>query len=248
MTSPTSIPGPADPPSTLSDADVVARILAGEPALFEILIRRYNQRLYRIARSVLRDDAEAEDVLQQAYVSAFGHLDQFAGRAQFSTWLAKIVFHEALARYRRRRREVALAPSSETEEDAMNRIESRSPNPEQQALLGELRGHLEAVIDALPATYRVVFVLREVEGMSTSETAACLDLREDAVKTRLHRARAILREELYQRAGVAAASAYAFDLSRCDRVVAGVFARLGIEAGTALRPSRPASVPRPRRR
>jgi RNA polymerase sigma-70 factor (ECF subfamily) len=224
-------PSPAETPTTLSDAEVVTRIRAGEPALFEILIRRYNQRLYRIARSVLRDDAEAEDVLQQAYVSAFGHLDQFAGRAQFSTWLTKIAFHEALARARRRRREVALAPPSEPEEDAMNRIQSPSPNPEQQVLQGELRGQLEAVIDALPATYRVVFVLREVEGMSTSETAACLDLREDAVKTRLHRARALLREELFHRAGLAAGSAFAFHLARCDRVVAGVFARLGLALG-----------------
>src|SRR5689334_21297311 len=95
-----STPEPIELPSTLSDEDVVARVLAGEPALFEILIRRYNQRLYRIARSVLRDDAEAEDVMQQAYVSAFGHLDQFAGRAKFSTWLTKIAFHEALARAR----------------------------------------------------------------------------------------------------------------------------------------------------
>ena len=211
--------------STLSDEDVVARVRAGETALFEILMRRYNQRLYRIARSVLRDDAEAEDVMQQAYVDAYTHLAQFEGRAKFSTWLSRIAFHEALARARRRRRQ-APVPSGAGEEEAMSRIESTDPTPEHRALQEEMRGHLEAAIDALPSLYRCVFVMREVEGLSTAESAACLGIREDAAKTRLSRARALLREELYRRAGATASSAFAFHRSRCDRVVSAVLTRL----------------------
>jgi RNA polymerase sigma-70 factor (ECF subfamily) len=220
--------------NALSDEDVVARVLAGDTPLFEILMRRYNQRLYRVARSVLRDDDEAEDVMQQAYVEAYTHLAQFAGRAKLSTWLTRIAFHEAIARWKRRRREGTSRFSPESEEDAMNRVISAEPTPEHQALQGELRGQLESAIDALPAIYRAVFVLREVEGLSTAETALCLDIREDAVKTRLHRARALLRAELYRRAGATAGSAFAFHLSRCDRVVAAVFARLATAPSDTL--------------
>jgi RNA polymerase sigma-70 factor, ECF subfamily len=217
--------------SALSDEEVVERVLAGDTAVFEILMRRYNQRLYRVARSVLRDDAEAEDVMQQAYVEAYAHLAQFAGRARFSTWLTRIAFHEALARWRRRRREGDARFAADPEEEA-SMVTSTDPSPEHQALQGELRAQLESAIDALPPLYRSVFVLREVEGLSTAETAACLDVREDAVKTRLHRSRALLRDELYRRAGSAAASAFAFHLSRCDRIVAAVLARLPAASGT----------------
>lgn len=210
----------------LSDDEVVRRVLAGDGPLFEVLMRRYNQRLYRVARAILRDDAEAEDVMQQAYVEAYSHLGQFAGRAMFSTWLTKIAVYEALARVRRRRRDASGTPVLDSEEDAMSRVKSTAPDPEQQALQGEHRLLLESAIEALPTAYRSVFMLREVEGMSTAEVAECLGLREDAVKTRLHRARALLREELYERAGVATASAFSFHLSRCDRVVSAVFAQL----------------------
>jgi RNA polymerase sigma-70 factor (ECF subfamily) len=212
--------------STLSDEDVVARVLTGETALYEILLRRYNQRVFRVARSVLRDDVEAEDVMQQAYVDAYAHLSQFAGQARFSTWLTRIAFHEALARLKRRRREGSLRAAPQPDGDPMEMVRSSAPSPEEQALHGELRGHLEAAIDALPTTYRTAFVMREVEGLSTSETAACLGKSEDVVKTRLHRARALLREELYRRAGANAASAFGFQGARCDRVVAAVFERL----------------------
>lgn len=215
--------------STLSDEDVVARVLRGETALFEILLRRHNQRVFRVARSVLRDDLEAEDVMQQAYVDAYAHLSQFAGQAKFSTWLTRIAFHEALARLKRHRREGALRASPVGNEDPMEMVRSSGPNPEDQALHGELREHLEAAIDALPATYRMAFVMREVEGMSTSEAAACLGKSEDVVKTRLHRARALLRDDLYRRAGATAASAFAFQGARCDRVVAAVFERLRLD-------------------
>jgi RNA polymerase sigma-70 factor (ECF subfamily) len=215
----------------LSDEDVVRRVLAGDHALFEVLMRRYNQRLYRIARAILRNDGEAEDVMQQSYVEAYSHLGQFEGRAKFSTWLTKIAVYEALARVRRRVREAPLGRQSKAkgeEEDTMGRIRSKEPSPEQQASQGELRKLLESAIESLPATYRSVVVLRDVEGMSTAETAECLGLREDAVKTRLHRARALLRKKLYDRAGVTAPTAFPFHLTRCNRVVAAVFARLDL--------------------
>lgn len=212
----------------LSDEEAVRRVLAGDGPLFEVLMRRYNPRLYRVARAILRDDSEAEDVMQQTYVEAYAHLGQFAGRAKFSTWLTKIAVYEALARVRRRRRDAPPAPQPESEEDPMSRVKSMGPDPEQQALQGEMRALLESAIEALPEGYRSVFVLRDVEEMSTAEAAECLGLREEAVKTRLHRARALLREELYERAGVAAATVFPFHLSRCDRVVSAVFERLAL--------------------
>lgn len=216
---------------TLSDEDVVQRVLAGESALFEVVMRRYNQRLYRVARAILRNDGEAEDVMQAAYVDAYSHLGQFEGRAKFSTWLTKIAVYEALARVRRRARESSGTRrwNEEGEEgDPMSGIQSEGPNPEQQASQGELRTLLESAIECLPAPYRSVVMLRDVEGMSTAETAECLSLREDAVKTRLHRARTLLRKELYERAGVTAPIAFSFHLTRCDRVVSAVFARLNL--------------------
>ncbi|HXH07690.1 MAG TPA: RNA polymerase sigma factor [Vicinamibacterales bacterium] len=216
-------------PGELSDMEIVSRVRAGETALFEILVRRYNQRLYRVARAILRDEAEAEDAMQQAYVNAYLHLDQFADRASFSTWLTRIAAHEALARARRRARAapaVAIDDPPPRAEEGMSLLSSSDPSPEHQAFAGELRALLEAAIDALPQAYRSVFVLREVEGLSTAETAECLDLSEEAVKTRLHRAKQLLREALYDRAGVAAPEAFQFHLARCDRVVAGVFERL----------------------
>lgn len=211
-----------------SDEEIAQRVLAGDGPLFELLMRRYNGRLYRVARAILRDDSEAEDVMQQAYVEAYAHLSQFAGRAKFSTWLTKIAVHEALARVRRRGR-LALATSpDDAEEDTMSTLKSTGPDPEQGAMQGELRALLESAIDTLPALYRSVFVFREVEGMSTAETAECLELREDAVKTRLLRAKALLREQLYERAGLASTTVFSFHLSRCDRVVSAVFERLGL--------------------
>jgi RNA polymerase sigma-70 factor (ECF subfamily) len=218
----------------LSDDEVVGRVLAGDRAVFEVLMRRYNQRLYRVARAILRDDSEAEDVMQHAYVQAYLHLGEFAGRASFATWLTKIAVYEALARARRRSRDRAPAPFAESGEDAMNTLPSSDPDPEQQALHGELRALLESAIESLPQTYRPVLILREVEGMSTADTAECLGLSEDVVKTRLRRARALLRDELLERAGVTAGSAFTFHLSRCDRVVSAVFERLRLETPATL--------------
>jgi RNA polymerase sigma-70 factor, ECF subfamily len=164
--------------------------------------------------------------MQHAYVEGYLHIDQFAGRASFSTWLTKIAVYEALARVRRRGKELLSEPLHDSDEDPMSTLRSPRLDPEQEALQGEARVLLEAAIEALPAAYRSVFVMREVEGMSTAETGECLDLSGEAVKTRLHRARALLREELLERAGIAAPTAFSFHLSRCGRVVAAVFERL----------------------
>jgi RNA polymerase sigma-70 factor (ECF subfamily) len=188
-------------------------------------MRRHNQRIYRAARAILRDDGEAEDVMQDAYVRAFTHLEEFEGRARFSTWLTRIAVHEALARSRRGRRFQPI--DSRTEETQSMSTPSRS-NPEQQASDGEIRSVLERAIDALPDEFRSVFVLRAIEEMDGAETAECLGIPEETVKTRLFRARARLQESVLQALEPAAARAYEFHLSRCDRVVAAVLSRLGL--------------------
>ncbi len=210
----------------LTDIEVVRRVRAGEKALFEVLMRRHNQRLYRVARSIVKDDSEAEDVMQEAYVNAYVHLDQFAERAQFSTWLTRIAVHEALARVRKRGLLTEFDENGEAGEQTMPAFSSMSRTPEQQASNAELRALLESAVDGLPQGYRLVFVLREVEGLSTAETADSLGVTEETVKTRLHRARALLREDLFDRAGVASSYAFGFHLSRCDRIVQNVLARI----------------------
>jgi RNA polymerase sigma-70 factor (ECF subfamily) len=211
----------------LNDEEIVQRVLAGETAWFEVIMRRYNQRLYRVARSIVHDPDEAEDIIQDAYVRAFQHLRQFAGRAKFSTWLTRIAVHEALARARRQRRFEDLAhPDADNSGDPMNDLPSNTPDPERVAATVELARFLEQAIDALPDAYRSVFMLREVEEMSTEEAAACLDITEENVKTRLHRARAMLRRELYARAGANSSVAFQFMAARCDRTVARVFERI----------------------
>jgi RNA polymerase sigma-70 factor, ECF subfamily len=207
--------------STLSDGEIVRRVVAGEPALFEVLIRRHNQRVYRVARAVVRDEAEVEDIMQQAYMNAFAHLHQFAERSQFSTWLTRIALNEACAR-RRRHTAVAGARIVSHNEHEMDTLRTSQADPEHQAYANELRRVLEHAVDALPSVYRVVFVLRDIEGLTTDETGDSLGLGEEAVKTRLHRARAMIRRAVTAQIGVAAAGGFPFHLSRCDRVVAGV--------------------------
>jgi RNA polymerase sigma-70 factor, ECF subfamily len=216
---------PVSAQSELRDEEVVARVLGGETALFEILMRRYNQRLYRVARVILREDGEAEDVMQDAYVRAYEHLNQFAGKAAFSTWLTRIAIHEALARKRRRGRieELDALPANG---DVMSILKSSAPTPENNAAQAEMQRILEEAIDRLPETYRTVVVLREVEEMSVAETAESLGVSDAVVKTRLHRAHAMLRKELYSRARGGAAEIYQFHAVRCDRVVKAVFQRI----------------------
>ena len=223
MVSPAEVATSQEP---LSDEEVVARVLAGETAMFEIVMRRHNQLLYRVARSILRNDGEAEDVMQDAYVRAYERLDQFAGRAKFSTWLTRIAVHEALARQRRGNRYQELDLMSDREGDPMDRLATLAPDPEQQASNSETRRLLEEAVERLPDAYRTIFMLRDVEEMSTSDTAHVLDISEENVKVRLHRARALLRKSLYARAGMERKEAFNFHAVRCDRVVRNVFERI----------------------
>jgi RNA polymerase sigma-70 factor, ECF subfamily len=201
-----------------SDAEVIQLVLAGQTGMFELLMRRYNERVYRAARSIVRDEQEAEDVMQQAYVNAFTHLRQFQGSAQFSTWLTRIAINEALSRVRRQGRYRAF----DDEDSSVTPFipDQVSDNPERQAFTGELRGLLQWAIDHLPAGTREVFMLRDVEGLSTSEAAHALDVSDDVVKTRLSRGRAALRRLLMERTGATASDAFRFHRPRCDRVVA----------------------------
>lgn len=213
-----------------ADEALIQQVLDGNTALFELLMRRYNERVYRAARSIVRDEHETEDVMQQVYVNAFTHLSQFNGAARFSTWLTRIAVNEALARVRRQGRFDSFdEPRSKAEPLAHHPAD----NPERQAFAQELRGLLEHAIDSLPNGMREVFVLREVEGLSTLEVAECLDVSEDVVKTRLSRGRALLRQLLMERTGAAAPEAFRFYRPRCDRVVAAVLATIAGQSPSA---------------
>jgi RNA polymerase sigma-70 factor (ECF subfamily) len=208
---------------TLTDNEVVLRVRAGETCLYELLMRRYNQRLFRVIRSVILDDGEAEDVLQDAWVRAFEHLEQFENRASFATWITKIALYESLARVRKAKR---FTTFEEGGGEKMPMDRSNAANPEEQTLRNELSQALRSAVDRLPETYRSVFVLRDVEGMSTAETGQCLDLSTEAVKTRLHRSRAMLRRDLQAKFGRLTAELHPFLGHKCDRTVARVMDRI----------------------
>jgi RNA polymerase sigma-70 factor, ECF subfamily len=210
--------------SELSDEAVIARVLDGEVALYELLVRRYNQRVYRAVRAVLRDDSEAEDVMQEAYVRAYLNLAKFEHRASFCTWLTRIAVHQGLARLEKTRNVVTV--DAEESGKPASWVQSKEQNPEESVASTETRALLEQAILALPYDYRTVIMLRDVEEMNTADTAVALDLTEEAVKVRLHRARAMLRKELYSRVGATSASAFQFGAARCDRVTAGVVSSL----------------------
>lgn len=215
-------PGERD---AFSDEEVVRRVRAGQIDLFEILMRRYNQRVYRLARAVLRSDSEAEDVTQEAWVRAYAHLDQFAGRAAFSTWLSRIALHEAWARARRGKRFETIEPDPGVESREMKRA-SAGRDPEGEAFGREVRSLVETAVEALPESYRTVFMLRHIEELSTAETAELLELSEETVKTRLHRARSTLQQELLSGAGAGIKHAFPFLGDRCNRTVESVLARI----------------------
>ena len=209
-----------------TDEALVERARAHDRAAFELLMRRHNQRVYRVVRSLLRDADEIEDVIQQAYLQAFLHLDQFGGNARWSTWVCRIAINEALARIRQRGRFVSIDAASE---EAMADF-SKGPDgdPERKAAGREFGAMVEQAIDGLPDIYRSVLILREIEGMTTEETAAVLGVEIDVVKTRLHRARAALRAAIENRVGEQMQSAFTFGNERCDRVVAAVLAKLDL--------------------
>ncbi len=206
-----------------SDEDVVRRVVAGEVALFEVLMRRNNQRLYRAVRAVLHSEEDVEEVMQQTYVAAYGALSDFAHASKFSTWLLRIGLNAALSH--RRRKALSVAPPS-SEEDPVEFLPSPQPTPEDRTSSRELNGILERVLDGLPLMYRTVLMLREVEELSTAEAAEVLGVSEDVVKTRLHRAKVLARESLYARTEQGAPASFLFYAPRCDRVVAAVLGQL----------------------
>ena len=223
----------------LPDSEIARRIARGERDAFEVLMRRYNQTLYRTARSILRDDAEAEDAVQEAYILAYRAIGTFRSEAKLSTWLIRIVVNEAIARSRKRARRAEIIqlggqPGTDANAPEVNLNEVTPEQPEHAALRAETRRLLESRIDALPETFRTVFVLRALEELSVEETAASLGIPVATVRTRYFRARGLLREALAREIDFAFGDAFAFAGARCDRIVAGVLARLDqIQAGGA---------------
>jgi RNA polymerase sigma-70 factor (ECF subfamily) len=226
-------PAFAPAPSTPGDAELAQRIGAGDQRAFELLMRRHNQLLFRTARSILRDDAEAEDAVQDAYLLAWRAIGKYRGDAKLSTWLTRIVINEAIARSRKTTRQASvmrLHPdgdiNNEFSEAAMS--DESTESAERQAMRAQARHLLEASIDALPEAFRTVFVLRAVEEMSGEEVARCLDIPEATVRSRFFRARSQLRSALLAQFDLAFVDVFSFDGARCDRIVAAVMAQLAL--------------------
>ena len=216
-----------------SDAELARHVAEGDHAAFESLMRTHNRALFRTARAILRDDAEAEDALQEAYLKAYRTIGTYRGEARLSTWLARVVANEALMRLRKQARRGAILPLQPgVDVEQLNQIAegSMDKEPESSARRTEMRKLLEERIDALPGAYRAVFMLRAVEEYSVEETAAILQIPEPTVRSRFFRARSLLREGLASEVDLACEDAFGFAGERCDRVVAGVMARLIVEA------------------
>jgi RNA polymerase sigma-70 factor, ECF subfamily len=225
-------PAPDPLLASLDDAALAARVVRDDHAAFEALMRRHNGRLFRVARAILKNATEAEDALQDAYLDAYRHLGQFRGSAQLATWLTRIVVNQALMRLRRRRRDRVVVPLREP--PVTDRGQAPEPevadaaleSPPAAVLRDELRRVLERRIDDLPVAFRTVFVMRDVEDMSVQETADCLAIPASTVRTRLFRARALLREALARDLDAATVAVFDFAGERCDRIVAGALARV----------------------
>mgnify|MGYP003366357228 CR=1 FL=1 len=218
-------------PADCSDIEIAQRIAHGDQAAFTFLMRRHNRPLYRTARSILKDDAEAEDVLQDAYLLAYRNMEKFRGESTLSTWLTRIVINEAIARSRKSRRRADIIRLDgdavwENEAAEVNMNEARPEQPEEAASRAEARRMLERQIDALPDGFRTVIVLRALEEMSVDETARCLDIPEATVRSRFFRARGLLREALAKEIDFVYETAFSFDGARCDRIVAGALDRI----------------------
>lgn len=222
-------------PAVSNDAELVTRICRGDRFAFEMLMRRYNQRLFRVARGILKNDSDAEEALQDAYVCAYSAFAAFRGDSQLSTWLTRIVINEALGRLRRRRREqavIAFHPDSRAEPGLANAAELDAPSasPEEAMVRAEVRALIEKGLDELPVAFRTVFMMREVEEMTVEETAQCLGIPAATVRSRLFRAKALLRAALEQEIGAAIQEAFSFAGARCDRIVAAVMGRIGTQS------------------
>ncbi|MGQ0652527.1 MAG: RNA polymerase sigma factor [Betaproteobacteria bacterium] len=214
----------------LTDAEIAHAVAGGDRSAFEQLMRRYNRPMFRAARAILKDDAEAEEAVQDAYLRAYRAIGAFRGEARLSTWLVRIAVNEALGRRRKETRRAGIVPIGPAALDAPGiETEASMPaaeEPERQAARRELRRLIEEKIDALPDAYRAVFVLRALEELSVPETAAVLDIAQATVRTRFFRARSQLREALAQQIDLALDDAFAFAGQRCDRIVSRVLARL----------------------
>lgn len=219
---------PAATTPLFAEQDLIARASRGDEAAVRIIVRQNNRRLFRVARSILKDDWEAEDAVQEAYVRAFSRLAEFEGRSALSTWLTRIVVNEALGRLRRRRSAADFAEVEHSDNGQLVPFPLAAPqlDPERAMAQSQLNTVLEKAIDALPDVYRVVLVARVIEEMSVEETAQLYDLEPATVKTRLHRARALLRRELEENVGPMLTDTYQFDGVRCERMAERVIARL----------------------
>ena len=216
-------------PAGSDDAELVRRALARDEAAVRAIMQANNRRLYRLARGILRDDAEAEDVVQDTYVRAFTHLEQFRGDSSLSTWLSRIAMNEALGRLRRQRPSVELntLPEGSVEAEIIPfPLTPAADDPEKSMARREIQTVVEAAIDELPELFRLVFIARVVEGMSVEETADTLELRPETVKTRLHRARAMLRDNVEKKIGPLVMEAFPFAGRRCDSLTEAVLKRL----------------------
>jgi RNA polymerase sigma-70 factor (ECF subfamily) len=219
---------PVSRPVGEDDLALAREVASGNRTAFEQIMRRYNRRLFRLARATLRDDAEAEDALQDAYIAAFRNLHNYKGDAALCTWLSRLVLNECLGRLRRTARRNSIAPIfSPSDQESLDRMASSAiESPEVATMRAQMRAVIERRIDALPESLRIVFVLRSVEELSVEETAACLELPEATVRTRHFRARSLLRESLARQVDAAERDAFEFCGERCDRIVAAVLARV----------------------
>ncbi len=203
------------------------QVIQNDETAFEAVMRQHNGRLFRVARAILKDDAEAEDALQDAYLEAYRHLDEFRGEAQLSTWLTRIVVNQSLLRLRRQKRERVVVPFDGPEEREEVEVADENAEPPSSAVLrAEVRRVLEQRIDELPVAFRTVFVMREVEDMTVDETAECLGIPPATVRTRLFRARSLLRTALARDIDTATVDVFGFAGARCDRIVAAVLSRI----------------------
>jgi RNA polymerase sigma-70 factor, ECF subfamily len=219
----------------MDDKGLVELARSGDDAVFRTIMQRHNRRLYRVARGILGDDPDAEDVVQEAYVKAFENLARFRGDSSLATWLTRIAINEALGRKRKRRPTTDLSKVDMLDEQGEVRVlifpgVRVDSNPEADASRAEVRRLLERAVDDLPEAFRIVFVMREIEQMNVEETASQLDIPTETVKTRLHRARRLLREALQEKLGSALQDTYAFDGKRCEHMTEAVLRRMGMAA------------------
>jgi RNA polymerase sigma-70 factor (ECF subfamily) len=229
-----AVPTTPLPLQNISDTELAARILSGEKSAFELLMRRYNRKLYRTARSIVKDDGEAEDALQDAYLLVYRNIGKFRGESSLATWLTRIVVNEAIGRTRKTARTAEIIDFGSGWEDnnahEVGMSEAIAEQPDQATMRAQVRQLIEKKIDALPDAFRTVFVLRALEELTVEETADCLHIPEATVRTRYFRAKSILREALAQEFDHGLESAFSFDGERCDRIVSGTLQRLASRA------------------